>query len=400
MLRNTIETNNISTVFSDPKGAGIMKKFVESGIWRIGSNKYWLCVSKHHGSKKLRKTIIGDIHTARKERDLLRDRLDEPRSSLTLTIKNNVNDILDYFLENKYQNTSRYKFGTGRHIYKELRKEFGNISLEKFTKEMVNAYMFRKQHELCEDGTLYKPATINTYIVTLKSAFSFCVKCGVFKFNITESIKPLPVKDSKKEIIPKNVIETIKNDMPKFALAIITFKELVPCRILELLSLKIEQVDIENRVIKLSAEQTKNDESRVLPIPQSMIQYFEQMKAWGSPWAFARPMHLKNGSIKWVKFGQNTITKIFREIRDKHGFDKSIVFRKLRHTSISEWLRRFDINLVSEVAGASPETLKKYYDVVQLEDKLKAVDVIDGGHLGDSSSKILLFPQSKESLSV
>ena len=70
----------------------------------------------------------------------------------------------------------------------------------------------------------------------------------------------------------------------------------------------------------------------------------------------------------------NAVTVEFRKVRDANGLPKTILFRKLRHNVISQWLRRFDVDLVSDVTGASAETLRKYYDVIPIEEKLKAAD--------------------------
>jgi integrase len=151
----------------------------------------------------------------------------------------------------------------------------------------------------------------------------------------------------------------------------LVYKELVPCRYLELCDVPMANVSDDCR--KLTIARDKNGNERELPIPEVMVSYFQRMRAWGSPWAFARPFS-RGGIVTFQKFGLNTISQIFRKIRDRHGWSKDLVFRKLRHTAISGWLRKFDIDLVSEVAGASPETLAKYYDVVSIEDKLKAAD--------------------------
>jgi len=131
--------------------------------------------------------------------------------------------------------------------------------------------------------------------------------------------------------------------------------------------------DVSSDFQKITIRKDKNGGERELPIPGVLVSHFKKMKATGSPWAFAQPIW--NGSVlTWRQFGLNTIAKLFKKVREANGWDKDIKFRMLRHTTISQWMRQFDINLVSEVAGASPETLREYYDLIPFENKLNAAN--------------------------
>jgi len=285
-----------------------------------------------------------------------------------------VAEVIDQYDSNYYRRTARYRFGIGKHLIAELKKEFGDIAVDALDHQRVNVFVFRLQTSQTIRGAVFSAATINTYLVTLKSAFSFCVKAGMLKSSPIADFKLLQVKQAKKQIIPKDIIETIKKELPQWALPITVYKELVPCRVLELMDIEMSQVSEDCRKIKLRSDQTKTDQERELPIPLPLVSYFQRMRAWGSPWAFARPVLKEDGSVEFKQLRPNGISQAFRKIRDAKGFDKDIVYRKLRHSTISQWLRRYDLNLVSEVAGATPETLRKYYDVVPIEAKLTAAD--------------------------
>jgi len=370
---HTLNTD-ISNISEASSREGVrMKKKVEPGIWRVGPNRYLVEATVDRGARRARKVVEGTVHDAREQKQALRVKLltDTDRSLKSVIT---VNDVLDYYVKNHFERTSRYKIGSGKHIIETLKKEFGVLAADKLSTKTVSQWVFRMQNTATGRGECYSAAGINPYITTLKSAYGFCVDSGMIQLSPVAKVQLLEVKPQKKEIIPEDVLKTFRESLPKWCLPLMSFKELVPCRYLELLKVRMDQVDTVTRRIILEQDQTKTGENRELPIPSVMVGYFEQMKAWGSQWAFARPFHKTDGTVEFRQLARNAVTVEFRKVREANGLPKTILFRKLRHNVISQWLRRFDVDLVSEVAGASAETLRKYYDVIPIEEKLKAAD--------------------------
>jgi len=366
-----VETDYITTMLSAPGRTAVHMargKRIEAGIFRLSSCKYLVEATTLGGSKRARKTVEGDIHAARKCREELREQLlqgslKSPGEVLT------VESVIDYYVKNHYARTSRYAIGSGKAIVRTLKEKFGGMDVADLSKGALSTFVF----DLRNSG--YANAGINPYIVTLRAAFQFCIDAGVLRIaSPLAGFKVLKVQQGRKEIIPEAALKVFRENLPDFLRPILAFKELVPCRVLELLEIRMEQVDFEKRVIHLAKDQTKTEEDRDLPIPLVMMVHFERMKAWGSPWLFARTELRKDGTVVFHKLARNTISVEFRKVREAAGLPRAIVFRKLRHTVLSQWLRRYDIGLVSEVAGASPETLREYYDVVPVEAKVAAAD--------------------------
>ena len=90
-----------------------MKKRVEPGIWRVGPNRYLVEATIERGARRARKVVEGTVHDAREQK--LRERLlttaDTERS---LKSVDTVNDVLDYYVKNHFERTSRYKIGSGK----------------------------------------------------------------------------------------------------------------------------------------------------------------------------------------------------------------------------------------------------------------------------------------------
>lgn len=351
------------------------RKRVEAGINKIGPRRYRVEATILGGSRRARKVVAGDIHDARRQRERLRQELESGRSrgSLTVLKVRTVADVLDYYVKTKYGKTARYRIGSGKNIVATLKTELGGLPVRTLIRARVSEFI---ADMLLRVG----PATVNTYLVTLRAAMRHCVsegildRCPIVKWGL------LHVPETRKESIPREAVEAIQADMPTWAVPVLVFKQIVPCRLLELYSVPMENVNVAERTITVHWEHTKNRRTRELPIPSTMVSYFERMKSWGSPWAFARTELAKDGRVVFHQLKRNTITQVFRKIRDRHGLPKTVLLRKLRHGAISAWLRRYDPGLVSEVAGAGSETLRKYYDVVPVAAKLEAADEMSAGY--------------------
>ena len=351
-------------------------KRIEPGIYRVQTGVFRVVAFINSGAKKATGTVRGDIHEARKMRDVLRDRLLAENTGSSLKTYT-VDEALSYYVDTYYNRTSRYHWGIGKTLIQRLRDEFKGMEVGDLNKQRMDVFIFRLKNSITVKGNSFKASGVNPYIVTLKAALTFCVKAGNLAENPLKDYSILEVEKTRKKIIPEDIRQQLKAEMPEWSLPMIVYKELVPCRYLELCDTPMSNISDDCRI--LTVPKDKNGHERELPIPEMMSDYFRRMRAWGSPWAFARPV-TKDGIATFQKFGLNTISQIFKRIRRRHGWDKDFVPRILRHTAVSAWLRKFDIGLVSEVAGASPETLHKYYDVVSIEAKQKAADAFADDH--------------------
>lgn len=361
-------------------------KRLEAGIYRIGTRKYWVTVGIDGNQYKDSKVVTGSIDDARAVRATLKRGLLEAKKERSLKAESStsdtgnaftvvtVSDVLNRYVQEHYKNSAQYQEGSGKHLIEILRVNFGKIvvsalsadDLDFFVKKMLNTPARPNGEEF------FKPSGINPYISRLRSAFNHCK----IENKALKEFKLLKEKKHKLTVWSDSILDLIKKEIPQRHLAVILFKELVPCRILELFKARKTQLDLKQRKIHLL--NTKTGEPRDLPIPEVLLPYFN----WSAsipmdvcPFIFCYEVKDSDGNtIEYRPYKNDTIGQAIRRIKKRYNISDRIMFRTLRHTAISNWLRVFDPGLVSDTAGASLQTILNHYDVVPIEAKVSAAD--------------------------
>lgn len=343
---------------------------VEAGIWLIcrAPRTYWVEVRRDRSKKKACKKVTGNIHEARRIKQELWNRL-ETRSLKKQGYYTHIWRALGYYIHKHYSGTAQYQHGSGRAIMRFWMAKVGTM----VPQQLQNTHINKVIHDMKADG--FKTSGIIPYVSRLKTALFFAKQAGkiVLADGVFDDLIKLRPDRVHKLAISDDDVDRIFAGIPEWGRPLIIYKRLIPCRLLELYDAKTETIDLQQKCFHL--EKTKTGLPREMPIPDVMLEYFRYAKASGSEWVFFREVE-KDGKKEFRHLSRNHLTKQFSAARDDLNLDKRIVLRLLRHSTVRKWLRTFDEGLVGSVAGASPETLREHYDLVEIGSKVDAANKI------------------------
>ena len=167
------------------------------------------------------------------------------------------------------------------------------------------------------------------------------------------------------------------------------------CRVGEMLALKWEDIDFENRKVTISKSlsrvktrgegsakyeikvvPTKNKTKRTIKMCDNAYQAILKYKNSKSNFSFSDFVASDNGT---TPLSLMSITRAYRSIIKKAELDKDVTIHGLRHSGISYFLRNgVPIEVVSRMAGHSSIEITQniYYSVLE-DQKDKAIDDLD-----------------------
>lgn len=359
-------------------------KRIEAGIWLVSKvpRIYWVEVRKDNSRKKACKKVFGSIHDARRVKNELWVRL-EQRSLKSKGYYTHIWRALGYYIHKHYSGTAQYRYGSGRAIMRFWMIRIGRL----VPLALQGTHINKTIHDMKGDG--FKASGIIPYVSRLKTALLFAKQAGKIQLSdgVFDNLVKLRPERTPRLSISDEDVDRIFAGIPDWGRPVIIYKRLVPCRLLELYSAKTETLDLEQNSFILT--ENKNGVPREMPIPEIMLSYFEYAKSCGSEWVFFREEVNKKGKTVYKRLSRNHLTKLFSAARDALNLDKRIVLRLLRHTTVRKWLRNFDESLVGSVAGASPETLQKHYDLVEIGSKVEAANRIAEMHRFDNENLVV-----------
>ncbi len=244
-------------------------------------------------------------------------------------------------LTDKSKNTTRgYKNGL-RYFYNFITtKHNGLVYMEDITLEDIEDYMlYRKQRGI-------STATRRRDIYILRSFYNYCCKKDITSKNLPSRIEPVKVKEKERDFITEEEFEELVDAIRKPVLqAAAQTMFYTGGRISEILNLKLEDVDLENRVIHIIAG--KGNKDRDIPINDKLYKilknYLENIRYTEveSDRLFA--------TEKTGKLSGTYLNASIREAANELGWEKEISSHVLRHS--------FGTNLLEK--GASVVSIQK-----------------------------------------
>jgi integrase len=185
-------------------------------------------------------------------------------------------------------------------------------------------------------------ATANKEMTCLSSVFRVLVEHGIVQFNICHNIKRLNESSGEREVyLSRQDVERIKGACPVWFQPLITVAQYSGMRLGEIMSLRWEQVELKNRMIRFHMTEVKERvKSKHIPIHYDLMPVFHEAN---------RLRSLKHDYVFCRKGGPITtyaIRHVWPNALIKIKWDKAGVrFHDLRHT--------FEDN--ARLSGIAPE---------------------------------------------
>lgn len=345
----------------------------EKGIRRLSTRTFLLDVNVRDQGRK-REIFEGTLHEARVRLSVLKkvvkNKLPESGSLKFQTVR----EVLQYYHDQHFGKLPRAK--SCKSIYRELLEVFGDCKLSKFTKEDFNKWLSEKQNGSGE-STL-RPATINNYIKTLKSAFNYCIaNTKQLEINPIQQVKILAEENIQRKTINFNQFLALYNEMPDHLKPWLEFIYKVPTRRGEVISLRNpEDIDIENRKLYLPDERSKTKKGRALHMPASMMDYFRNIPS-ESKWVFYRPEKTDIGMVYHPLDGKG-VYQALRRVAKRLNMDGIHVHMFRRTAAVNMMKAGINLNVIQQAGGWKKlDVLTERY--LPLSDAIvqEAVDKVD-----------------------
>jgi integrase len=177
--------------------------------------------------------------------------------------------------------------------------------------------------------------------------------------------------NARDRIISLDEFRAIMDKLPRHTKAILATAFYTGMRRGEVLSLTWDKVDMENRIIRLEAADTKDKEPRVIPILPELFEILHEIpRTLHDPHVFlfrGKPVaSIKTGLIKACKDAGVNYGRF-----EKGGF----VFHDLRH-SFNTYMRKAGVaqSVIMKIIGHSTDEMFRRYNSIDADDAHQAID--------------------------
>ena len=208
-------------------------------------------------------------------------------------------------------------------LARRLIAEFGNVPLNKINRRDV-----QKFHTNLREVEGLAPATCDLHIRCLKHALNLALDWNLMEGKNPVSRMPLYNVDNRLENLLSDddlqrLLGVLRTDANRPVCLVMLFLLSTGSRLQEVLKSTWDQVDIENRVFKIPATNSKSKRPRSVPLNDSALDVLKQLGT-----------ESKSGAVFLSRVGLpfTTITKVWHRIRQKAGVPKMRI-HDARHTT-------------------------------------------------------------------
>lgn len=232
--------------------------------------------------------------------------------------------------------------------------------LEDMTFDDVESFL-----RMLKDERNYKPASRKRVAASIKMFYKFAYKKKMCSEDIASQIEPIKVPQEEREYLTEEevmaFVEAVDHRLTQVAILTMFYAGL---RVSECLNLKVEDVDMEEKMLKVVAG--KGNKNRTIPICTKLLEVFEDYNTWRvkSDYFFATE---KTGRLSKVR-----LAAIIRDKRRELGLKKNITPHIFRHSFASRLVSK-NVNIVniSKLLGHSDVKVTSIYthtDISQLQE--------------------------------
>lgn len=236
----------------------------------------------------------------------------------------------------------------------------GSVYLEDITLEDIETFL-----RMLKEERNYKPSSRKRVSISIKMFYVFAYKKKLGVEDIAAQMEPIKVPHKEREYLKEeevmSFVEAVDHDLARVAILTMYFAGL---RVSECVNLKIEDVDMDKKIIKVIAG--KGNKDRTVPMAPRLLEIFEDYLEWKveSDYFLATE---RTGRISKVR-----LEAIIRETRKGLNLEKHVTAHTFRHSFASRLVAK-NVNIVniSKLLGHSDIKVTSLYthtDLSQLQD--------------------------------
>jgi integrase len=238
---------------------------------------------------------------------------------------------------------------------KHIDKFFGGYRVPAITSDEIRRFILERQAEKESSGTT------NRALSMLKRMFHLAIESS--KLQTVPVIKLLKEAPARKGFLELEQFRRLRQELPEHLRPIATVAYFTGMRVGELKGLRWDAVDLPERVLRLHAGETKNDEPRVVPLNQETVQMLEMVPRKGD-YVFGGSKPLGSFRKAWASACKRAgIAVLFHDLR-RSGV------RNLRRAGVAR-------EVAMKISGHKTESVYRRYSIVDEGDLRDAVRKLD-----------------------
>lgn len=258
-----------------------------------------------------------------------------------------------------------------------LRPFFGTLTATEVGTSAIEAYISRRR----ADGV--GNSTINRELARLKRAYHLGMETEPPKVARAPRIAKLKEPPPRRGFFEWEDFARVRRELPESLRPLVTFLYYTGCRVGESSKIRWDQVDFAEKVIRLEPGETKNDESRDLPILRELTPMLEMLKQARdayypeSPWVFSRNgRRVKDFRWAWTKACEaaGVVGRLVHDLRRtgvrnlvRSGVPEAVAMRISGHKTHSVF-QRYNIVSARDIREAALK-LERYHDELRRAEK-------------------------------
>ncbi len=288
-----------------------------------------------------------------------------------------INELLDDVLTDYRVNRKDYGWAE-RIVRLHVRPFFGSIQARRLTTSIVQQFIQRRQKEQAAN------ATINRELAILKRALNLGRKHTPPKISRLPHIPMLEENNVRKGFFEHDEYVRVKQTLPEDVRPLLVFAYQTGCRKGEILSLRWNQVDLIERLVRLHPGTTKNDEPRVIPLAGELYEMLEAQKQ-------ARDAEFPNCEFVFSREGRPI--RNFRKSWDQACTEAKLVDSSGRASKMFHDLRRTGVRNLMR-AGV-PEKTAMAISGHKTRSVFDRYNIISESDLKDAAAKLAAYLEAK-----
>jgi integrase len=307
--------------------------------------------------------------------EMLRDRLEKIRQGLycetpprKITFQVLADDLL-----NDYRINRRHTIKDAEsRIENHLQPFFGNYLAAAITTEKAREYLLLRREEGAADGTIQQELSL------LKRAFRLASRATPPKVARVPYIQMPRCDNVRKGFIEHEGYTQLLAALPEYLRPVVTMAYHTGMRLGEIVSLRWENVELLNRLVRLNAGETKNGDGRVIPLGDELLEslksqlHLRNTAVPHCPLVFFRIIKTKeNPSPSWVPIGD--FRKVWETACAKCGLAGRI-FHDLRRSAVRNLVRAgVQERVAMRISGHKTRSVFDRYNIIDESDLKLAV---------------------------
>ena len=273
--------------------------------------------------------------------------------------------LVNAFIED-YSKVNKKSWKRDRTSCRALLGYFGGKKLTQITPWHVDKYKSKRLKDISRFNRPLTKASINRELACLKTMLNYAVGEGWLPSNPISGYKLFRERLNKLRVVSRDEFDRVYNTASELLQPILVMAYNTGMRRSEILYLKWENVSLSEGYIRV--EETKNDESRIIPINKLLNDTLNSVK-YTSPEENVF-LNMKGEPVKEFKTA-------FDGALRRSGV-KKFTFHDLRHTFATNLvMKRVDLTTVKELLGHKSIMMTMRYSHPTPEHKKQAVESLD-----------------------